>query len=150
VDKPKLTPKVKAYFRAVGSMGRSRKGPRNIPTKLSDPAWLKFFREKGAEGGRARARNNSPEQLSKWAKLGGRPRKKENEKKLLTHEVRSEIARRAAYKAYEHPTFMKQAAQIAKREKMSLRAYLARRKANRKRVAVYPRSAMRKKNLGAI
>lgn len=36
---------------------------------------LKWFQRTGAEGGRARAVKHSKEQLSAWAKLGGRPKK---------------------------------------------------------------------------
>jgi general stress protein YciG len=35
---------------------------------------LKFFKETGREGGKARAKNHSKEQLSEWRKLGGRPK----------------------------------------------------------------------------
>jgi hypothetical protein len=35
---------------------------------------LEFFQRTGSEGGKARARNNSPEQLSAWGKMGGRPK----------------------------------------------------------------------------
>jgi hypothetical protein len=35
---------------------------------------LKFFQKTGAEGGKARAKRHTPEELSKWAKLGGRPK----------------------------------------------------------------------------
>lgn len=36
---------------------------------------LEFFRRTGAEGGKERARRHTPEELSAWAKKGGRPRK---------------------------------------------------------------------------
>ena len=35
---------------------------------------LDYFRKTGAEGGKARAKNNSKKQLSEWAKMGGRPK----------------------------------------------------------------------------
>jgi hypothetical protein len=35
---------------------------------------MAYFRKTGAMGGRARARKHSKEQLSEWAKLGGRPK----------------------------------------------------------------------------
>ena len=35
---------------------------------------LKYFQRTGAEGGKARAAKHSKEQLSAWAKLGGRPK----------------------------------------------------------------------------
>lgn len=35
---------------------------------------MKYFQQTGAEGGKARAKKHSKEQLSKWAKLGGRPK----------------------------------------------------------------------------
>jgi len=35
---------------------------------------MEYFRKTGAMGGKARARNHSKEQLSEWAKLGGRPK----------------------------------------------------------------------------
>ena len=37
-------------------------------------AVLKYFQKTGAEGGKARAERHSKEQLSEWAKLGGRPK----------------------------------------------------------------------------
>ncbi len=40
--------------------------------KLSGPA-LEFFQKVGSKGGRARAKRHSAAQLSRWAKLGGRP-----------------------------------------------------------------------------
>jgi len=36
---------------------------------------LKYFKKTGAEGGKARASKHTPEQLSAWGKMGGRPRK---------------------------------------------------------------------------
>jgi len=39
---------------------------------------LEFFKKAGSRGGKARARKHSPEQLSEWAKHGGRPLKKKN------------------------------------------------------------------------
>jgi hypothetical protein len=35
---------------------------------------LEFFRRTGAKGGKARARDHSPEELSAWGKKGGRPK----------------------------------------------------------------------------
>jgi hypothetical protein len=35
---------------------------------------LKYFQRTGAEGGRARAERHSKEELSAWAKMGGRPK----------------------------------------------------------------------------
>lgn len=35
---------------------------------------LNYFRRQGSKGGKARARKHSKKQLSKWAKLGGRPK----------------------------------------------------------------------------
>jgi hypothetical protein len=35
---------------------------------------LEYFRKTGASGGKSRARKHSKEQLSEWAKLGGRPK----------------------------------------------------------------------------
>jgi hypothetical protein len=35
----------------------------------------KFFQETGALGGESRARNHTPEELSAWGKMGGRPPK---------------------------------------------------------------------------
>jgi hypothetical protein len=35
---------------------------------------MEYFRKTGAMGGRARAKNHTPEELSAWAKKGGRPR----------------------------------------------------------------------------
>lgn len=37
-------------------------------------AVLEFFKETGAQGGRARAAKHTKEQLSEWAKKGGRPK----------------------------------------------------------------------------
>jgi hypothetical protein len=50
---------------------------------------MEYFRKTGAMGGKARAANNSKAELSKWAKLGGRPKgsrkKKANTAKGKTH-----------------------------------------------------------------
>jgi len=47
-----------------------------IPKKPKMPKdVIKFFRATGSEGGKMRAARHSKEQLSKWAKMGGRPRK---------------------------------------------------------------------------
>src|ERR1044071_2130079 len=35
---------------------------------------MKYFQMTGSMGGKARAKNHSKEQLSAWAKLGGRPK----------------------------------------------------------------------------
>jgi hypothetical protein len=35
---------------------------------------MEYFRKTGAMGGKARARKHSPEELSKWGKMGGRPK----------------------------------------------------------------------------
>jgi hypothetical protein len=35
---------------------------------------LEFFERTGRKGGKARAKRHSKEQLSEWAKLGGRPK----------------------------------------------------------------------------
>jgi hypothetical protein len=35
---------------------------------------MEYFRKSGAMGGKARAKKHSHEQLSEWAKLGGRPK----------------------------------------------------------------------------
>jgi hypothetical protein len=35
---------------------------------------MKYFQQTGAEGGKARAKRHSKEELSAWAKLGGRPK----------------------------------------------------------------------------
>ena len=42
---------------------------------------MKYFRKTGAMGGKARAEKHSKEQLSEWAKKGGRP--KGSGKKLM-------------------------------------------------------------------
>jgi len=42
---------------------------------------MEHFRKTGAMGGKARAKNHTPEQLSKWAKLGGRPKGSGNKAK---------------------------------------------------------------------
>jgi hypothetical protein len=36
---------------------------------------MEYFRKTGAMGGRARAKRHSKEQLSAWAKRGGRPKR---------------------------------------------------------------------------
>jgi len=47
-----------------------------IPKKPKMPKdVIKFFRATGSEGGKMRAARHSKEQLSEWAKMGGRPRK---------------------------------------------------------------------------
>lgn len=35
---------------------------------------MEYFRKTGAMGGKARAKRHTREQLSEWAKLGGRPK----------------------------------------------------------------------------
>jgi hypothetical protein len=35
---------------------------------------MEYFRKTGAMGGKARARKHTKEELSAWAKLGGRPK----------------------------------------------------------------------------
>jgi len=35
---------------------------------------MKYFRLVGAEGGKARARRHTAKELSKWGKMGGRPK----------------------------------------------------------------------------
>ena len=35
---------------------------------------MEYFRKTGAMGGKARAIKHSPEELSKWGKMGGRPK----------------------------------------------------------------------------
>lgn len=35
---------------------------------------MEYFRKTGAMGGKARAKKHSKQQLSEWAKLGGRPK----------------------------------------------------------------------------
>jgi hypothetical protein len=35
---------------------------------------MEYFRKTGAMGGKARAKNHTPEELSEWAKMGGRPK----------------------------------------------------------------------------
>ena len=35
---------------------------------------MEYFRKTGAMGGKTRAKKHSTEQLSEWAKLGGRPK----------------------------------------------------------------------------
>jgi hypothetical protein len=46
---------------------------------------MEYFRMTGAMGGKARAKKHSKAQLSKWAKLGGRPKgsgKKRSKKQM--------------------------------------------------------------------
>lgn len=45
---------------------------------------MEYFRKTGAMGGKTRAENHTPEELSKWGKKGGRPKgsgKKQAQKK---------------------------------------------------------------------
>ena len=49
----------------IGSMANRVKLPPDV---------LDFFKKTGAQGGKARAKNHSKEQLSEWAKRGGRPK----------------------------------------------------------------------------
>jgi hypothetical protein len=35
---------------------------------------MEYFRKTGAQGGKARAKKHTPEELSKWGKMGGRPK----------------------------------------------------------------------------
>lgn len=42
--------------------------------KLPDEV-MAYFRRTGAAGGRARARRHTPEELSAWGRMGGRPQK---------------------------------------------------------------------------
>ena len=35
---------------------------------------IEYFRKTGAQGGKARAKKHTPEELSKWGKMGGRPK----------------------------------------------------------------------------
>ena len=35
---------------------------------------MEYFRKTGAQGGKARAQKHKPEELSKWGKMGGRPK----------------------------------------------------------------------------
>jgi hypothetical protein len=61
----------------------------NLPSKyhasdldknLITPAVKRFLKELASEGGKGRARKYPKAVLSKWAKLGGRPRKDRHEK----------------------------------------------------------------------
>jgi hypothetical protein len=46
-----------------------------MPNKVKIPASaMKYFRQTGAEGGRARADRHTKEELSAWGKKGGRPK----------------------------------------------------------------------------
>ena len=49
--------------------------------KTLPPDVLKFFRETGAQGGKARAQKYSNEELSQWARKGGRPKGSTSTKK---------------------------------------------------------------------
>jgi hypothetical protein len=35
---------------------------------------MEYFRKTGAQGGKARAKKHTPEELSQWGKMGGRPK----------------------------------------------------------------------------
>jgi hypothetical protein len=57
--------------------------------KMKIPAdVMEYFRKTGAMGGKTRAKRHTPEELSKWGKMGGRPRgsgkKQKQEKKGKT------------------------------------------------------------------
>ena len=43
-------------------------------------AILQFFKETGAQGGKARAERYSKQQLSEWGKKGGRPKRSGKDK----------------------------------------------------------------------
>lgn len=43
--------------------------------KRTSPEVLKFLREIGREGGKAKAARHSKEELREWGRRGGRPRK---------------------------------------------------------------------------
>ena len=49
----------------VSKMAKKVKMPENV---------LRFFRETGSEGGKARAERHTKEELREWGKKGGRPR----------------------------------------------------------------------------
>lgn len=53
------------YVILVLSMAKKVKMPENV---------LRFFRETGSEGGKARAEKHTKEELREWGKKGGRPR----------------------------------------------------------------------------
>jgi hypothetical protein len=42
---------------------------------------MKYFRLVGAEGGRTRAERHTTEELSRWGKMGGRPKRSTKVKK---------------------------------------------------------------------
>jgi hypothetical protein len=48
--------------------------------KQLPPEVLEFFRKQGAKGGKKRASQNTPEKLSEWGKMGGRPKKADPKK----------------------------------------------------------------------
>lgn len=54
-------------------MSEKKSNPKRLHIEIPEQA-LKYFRLTGAMGGRARAKNHSPEELSKWGKMGGRPK----------------------------------------------------------------------------
>jgi hypothetical protein len=35
---------------------------------------MEYFRKTGAQGGKARAKKHTPAELSRWGKMGGRPK----------------------------------------------------------------------------
>jgi hypothetical protein len=48
---------------------------------------MEYFRKTGAQGGKARAKKHTTEELSRWGKMGGRPKesgKKRQSKKRET------------------------------------------------------------------
>ena len=55
-----------------------------MATKKLPPEVLEFFKKEGAKGGKKRAKKYSAEQLSEWAKKGGRPRKQSTPKRKST------------------------------------------------------------------
>jgi hypothetical protein len=54
-------------------MSEKKSKPKQLHIEIPEQA-MKFFRLTGAMGGRARAKNHTPEELSKWGKMGGRPK----------------------------------------------------------------------------
>lgn len=49
---------------------------------------MEYFRKTGAMGGKTRAKKHTPEELSKWGKMGGRPKGSSKKRQAKKGETR--------------------------------------------------------------
>ena len=71
VDTPVLPPSEKARF----SLAINLRVGYHEDMKLKIPEdVMEYFRKTGAMGGKTRAAKHTPDELSKWGKMGGRPK----------------------------------------------------------------------------